>query len=216
MLPSCRAHQHGRPWLCRLRRPRRAPTAPLLCRPPPPCPLPPPLRCPWLLASLDAGALFSAPRGRRHGARTVPCVGDGSPALRHAGMGRGEARASQGTRPSSSSGPWSHTPPEPPPSWPRRYVCGGDGLRDNGPSASGTDERLRGRMPHGPHVRTPPHRRPHCWDRRQACDRRRRAHPGPGGLCTRWTIHEVSCRYRLFTPLRPALPGRTIFPIPPS
>jgi hypothetical protein len=37
------------------------------------------------------------------------------------------------------------------------------------------DERLRGRMPHGPHVRMPTHRRGHFWHRRKACYR-------PGGL----------------------------------
>src|SRR6266436_9161393 len=58
-------------------------------------------------------------------ARHVPCVGDGSPALRHAGMCRGEARASQVTGPSSSYVPWSNTPPETPPSSPRRHVCRG-------------------------------------------------------------------------------------------
>ena len=42
----------------------------------------------------------------------VSCVGDGSPALRQTGMERGEARASQVTGPSSSSGPWSNTPPD--------------------------------------------------------------------------------------------------------
>jgi hypothetical protein len=54
------------------------------------------------------------------------------------------------------------------------------------------DSRFRGRMPHGPHVRTPTHRRPHFWDRRKAYYRLRRAHPWPGGFCTRWTTDEVS------------------------
>jgi hypothetical protein len=45
-------------------------------------------------------------------ARHVSCVGDGSPALRHPGVYRGEARASQVTGPSSASVPWSHTPPD--------------------------------------------------------------------------------------------------------
>src|SRR4029450_13070148 len=58
--------QHGRPLLGRVRRPRRSPTSTLLCRPPTPCPLQPPLRFPLLMAYLDAGALFYAPRGRRH------------------------------------------------------------------------------------------------------------------------------------------------------
>ena len=42
----------------------------------------------------------------------VSCVGDGSPALRKTGMGRGEARASQVPGPSSSYVPWSNTPPD--------------------------------------------------------------------------------------------------------
>jgi hypothetical protein len=46
--------------------------------------------------------------------RHVSCVGDGSPALRETGMGRGEARASQVTGPSSSCVPWSNTPPDTP------------------------------------------------------------------------------------------------------
>jgi hypothetical protein len=45
-------------------------------------------------------------------ARHVSCVGDGSPALRKTGMGRGEARASQVPGPSSSYVPWSYTPPD--------------------------------------------------------------------------------------------------------
>jgi hypothetical protein len=44
----------------------------------------------------------------RHGS----CVGDGSSALRHTGVYRGEARASQVTGPSSASVPWSNTPPD--------------------------------------------------------------------------------------------------------
>jgi hypothetical protein len=42
----------------------------------------------------------------------VSCVGDGSPALRTTGMGRGEARASQVPGPSSAYVPWSNTPPD--------------------------------------------------------------------------------------------------------
>src|SRR5262245_44819028 len=69
-------------------------------------------------------------------------------------------------------------------------------------------------MPHGPHVRTPTHRRPHFWERRKAYYRLRRAHPWPGGFCTRGMTDEVSCSYRILTPFRPALPGRTEFPNP--
>src|SRR5215831_16744678 len=54
-------------------------------------------------------------------------------------MGRGEARASQVTGPSSSYVPWSNTPPETPLSLPRRHVCKGVLLPSGktGPSASG-------------------------------------------------------------------------------
>ncbi len=51
-------------------------------------------------------------------ARNVSCVGDGSPALRYTGIRRGEARASQVTRPSSSCLLWSNTPPHTDPSSP--------------------------------------------------------------------------------------------------
>src|SRR5262249_46029328 len=55
------------------------------------------------------------------------------------GMYRGEARASQVTGPSSSYVPWSNTPPETPPSSPRRHICKGVLLPSGktGPSASG-------------------------------------------------------------------------------
>jgi len=135
----------------------------LLCRPPTPAPFshrsgsP----CSW---PTSCGALFSAPRGRRHVRPHVPCVGDGSPALRHAGMGRGEARASQVTGPSSSYVPWSNTPPETPPSLPRRYVCGGCyGLQVQ------QDPRPPGRLEvSGPHAPWPTRShadasRPHFW-----------------------------------------------------
>ena len=67
------------------------------------------------------------------------CVGDGSPALRETGMCRGEARASQVMGPSSSYVPWSNTPPDTPPSSPRRRFRRGMLLPSSttGPSASG-------------------------------------------------------------------------------
>src|SRR5215510_8532035 len=54
-------------------------------------------------------------------------------------MYRGEARASQVTGPSSSYVPWSNTPPETPPSSPRRHICKGVlwPSGKTGPSASG-------------------------------------------------------------------------------
>ena len=70
--------------------------------------------------------------------RHVSCVGDGSPALRHAGIGRGEARASQVTGPSLSYVLWSNTPPDTILSLPtnsRRRLLLPSGK--TGPSASG-------------------------------------------------------------------------------
>ena len=195
MVPSCSSQQHGRPVLGRVRRPRRSPTATLRCRPPTPCPLQPPLRFPVLMASLAAGAWFSAPRGRRH-VRPPRAVRrrrvTGSPSRRACvEERRGPPRC---TGPSSSSVPWSHTPPETPPSLPRRYVCRGvlwpSGT--TGPSASG---KTRGFGAACPMAHPFARRRiaDHIvWDRRQAGYRLRRAHPWPGGFCTRWTIHEVS------------------------
>jgi hypothetical protein len=76
------------------------------------------------------GRLFCAFEADDTCARHVSCVGDGSPALRHTGVYRGETRASQVTGPSSSCVPWSNTPPDTLPSSPtsRRGRCG---LRDN-------------------------------------------------------------------------------------
>jgi hypothetical protein len=51
---------------------------------------------------------------------------------------------------------------------------------------------VSGPQSHGPHVRLPTPRGPCFHDRRQACARLRRAHPEPGGMCTRWTTHKVS------------------------
>jgi len=213
MVPSCRSPQHGRPVLGRLRRPHRAPTSTLLCRPPTPCPLPPPLRFPLLMADLAAGAWFYAPRGRRHvrppraGRRRR---GTGSPARRD-GSRRGEGLPGYGTV-LFVRALVEHPAGDPSLLAQKIRMPGGVmAFRYNRPLGLRADSRFRGRLPHGPHVRTPPHRRPHCWDRRKAGYRLRRAHPWPGGFCTRWTINEVSCRYRIFTPLRPALPGRTIF-----
>jgi hypothetical protein len=81
---------------------------------------------PLAMAYLDAGA-YSVPDGPTTRApANVPCVGDDSPALRKTGMSRGEARASQVTRPSSSDVLRSNTPPDRTPSWPTHaegYGC---------------------------------------------------------------------------------------------
>jgi hypothetical protein len=104
--------------LDRVRVPPRSPASPLVCRPPTPCPHRPRLRFPVPVAYLAAGAC-SMPMGPTTRApANMSCVGDGSPVLRDPGMGRGEARASQVPGPSSSSVPWSNTPPDTIPSSP--------------------------------------------------------------------------------------------------
>ena len=194
MVPAFSSQQHGRPVLGRVRRPRRAPTSTLLCRPPTPCPLQPPLRFPWLMAYRDAGALCYAPRGRRHvrpqragrrrrvtgspSRRTVARRGEGLP-----GYGTGLCVRAMVEHPAGDTSLLAQK---------IRMQGGVRAFRYNRPRGLREDSRLRGRLPHGPHVRTPTHRRPHCWDRRKAGYRLRRAHPWPGGFCTRWTIHEVS------------------------
>jgi hypothetical protein len=53
---------------------------------------------------------------------------------------------------------------------------------------------VSGPQSHGPHVRLPTHRRWHCGHRRKAGYRLGRAHPWPGGFCTRWTTNNISWR----------------------
>jgi hypothetical protein len=73
---------------------------------------------------------------------------------------------------------------------------------------------FRGHINHGPQARVPTLRRSRCRDRRQARYRLGRAHPWPGGICTRWTTCEISRRHRIPSyPNRPAEPGRTVFSI---
>src|SRR5713101_2950450 len=112
MGPSRRSHQHGPPLLGRVRVAIPFPdvNAPMQ----PSDSLPPSATAPVPLASglPRCGRLFCAHGADDTCARNVSCVGDGSPALREAGMGRGEARASQVPGPSSSYVPWSNTPPD--------------------------------------------------------------------------------------------------------
>jgi hypothetical protein len=92
MGPSRRSHQHGPPLLGRVQVSPCSPTSSLVCSPPTPCPHQPRLRFPLPVAYLDAGAC-SVPMGADDTcARHVPCVGDGSPALRSTGVSsrRGE------------------------------------------------------------------------------------------------------------------------------
>jgi hypothetical protein len=112
------------------------------------------------------------------------------------GMGRGEARASQVPGPSSSGVPWANTPPDTPLSSPnsRRGRCGLQVIQH--PGHPGRLE-VSGPQPHGPHACVPTLRRPRGRDRRQAHDRRGRAHPWPDGFRTRWTTDEVSRSHRI-------------------
>jgi hypothetical protein len=172
--------------------PRRSPTSSLLCSPPTPCPRRPRLRLPVPVASLVAGA-SSVPYGRRH-VRPPTCRASETmhrlsvtPAFL-----RGEARASQGTGPSSSCVPWSTTPPETSPSSPTRA---GNGwcLRvhqdPRHPGSRGVGAAVprpaRSRASASPMALLLPS---HGW--RPAG----RAHPEPGGFRTRWMTHNISWR----------------------
>jgi hypothetical protein len=146
MGPFSRSHRHGPPVLDRVQGCPCSPTSLLVCSPPTPCLHRPWLRSPLPVASLDAGA-SSVPHGpTTRVPANVPCVGDGSPALRHPGISRGEARASQVARPSSSSVLWSNTPPHTAPSSPTSRRGPLLPSRIPARSASGK-QRLRGRRP---------------------------------------------------------------------
>jgi hypothetical protein len=92
------------------RLPGRSPTSPLLCRPPTPCPHRPRLRFPWPWPPARRTLVLCLVRPTTRVPADVPCGGDGSPALRQTGVCRGEARASQGTGPSSACVRWSKPP----------------------------------------------------------------------------------------------------------
>jgi hypothetical protein len=114
------------------------------------------------------GRLFCAARGGRQRVRPANTlrVGDLSSALRRPVSSRGEVRASQVSGPSSSSVPWSKTPPgavhcspmaQRPP-WPSGCMK---------PWAPGMPS-FRGCISHGPHARVPTHRRTRYRLRRKA------------------------------------------------
>jgi hypothetical protein len=180
------------------RLPCRAPPSWLLCSPPTPCPHQPRLRFPWRWPP-SMRALVLCPQADDTCARTVPCVGDGAPALRETGMGRGEARASPVTGPSSASVLWSNTPPDTTPSLPQKHltqraVVAFDELQH---SRHPDSLEVSGPQSHGPPARMPTHRSTCFQARRQACYRLRRAHPWPGRIRTCWTMNEVSWWHRI-------------------
>ena len=168
---------------------------------------------PLVLASLDAGACCVPLEADDTCARHVPCVGDGSPALRQTGGCRGEARASQGTGPSSSCVPWSSTPPAPIPSSPRR-LCRGLLLPSGKtePSASGKTRSSGAACP-GP-TRSHAYASPNLFPQNGA-----RLAIGSGGLTLGRARFAPAGRYTMFhggiaspNPLRPTGPGRTVLP----
>ncbi len=91
-------------------------------------------------------------------------------------VSRGEMRASQVSGPSSSSVPWSKTPPG-------AVLCSPDdaeaavAFRQSNALGTRNVDSFRGCMAHGPHARVPAHRRARCRARRKARDRPGRAHP---------------------------------------
>src|SRR5262249_38230413 len=116
MVPFRSSHQHGPPVLGRV---RALPPFPAVIAPMQPSDSLPPSAAvvfPLACGSPRCGRWFWPWGADDTCPRHVSCVGDGSPALRHTGVYRGEARASQVTGPSSSYVPWSNTPPDTSPS----------------------------------------------------------------------------------------------------
>jgi hypothetical protein len=127
----------------------------------------------------------------------VPGLGDGSPARRKAGMRRGQARAAQGTGPSSSCVLWSNTPPATAPSWPQFPQRAVVAFAAIPPARHPGKREVAGPPSHGPHVHLPPHRRTCCQKRRKVGYRRGRAPPGPGRIRPGSTMHEVAWGHRI-------------------
>ena len=183
----------------------RSPTSTLVCSPPTPCLLRPWLRFPLPTAYLAAGA-SSVPRGPTTRAlANVSCVGDGSPALRKTGMGRGAARSP----PVKPGDYWAVLFVRAMVEHPAGYAPLLAHLTErllwpSGNSAPWASGKVRGfgAATPGPtrsHASASP--RPFLT-RRKACYRRGRAHPSPGGFRTPWTTHKVSWSYyRLQFPL---------------
>jgi hypothetical protein len=160
MVPFRSSHQHGPPVLGRVRALPRSPTSSLLCSPPTPCPLQPPLWFPWRVAYLAAGACSvpwrpttrapapgrASETGHRLSA-TPECIEErrGPPRLRGRPLrpchGRTPRRIGSTPRPPHGEALVAF-----------RYIRT-LGLREG--------ERFRGRLPHGPPGRLPTHRRGH-------------------------------------------------------
>jgi hypothetical protein len=119
MGPFRSSHRHGPPLLGRVQGCPCSPTSSLVCSPPTPCLPRPQLWFPLPVAYLVANAC-SVPQqaddtcARQRAVRRRRVTG--SP--RHRSFLRGEARASQVARPSSSYVLWSNTPPDTAPSSP--------------------------------------------------------------------------------------------------
>ena len=120
-----------------------------------------------------------------------------------------KTRVSQVTRSSSSSVPWSSTPPV------RRRLAHcetGDStaaFRKPKPLGSTGKMYLSELLPHGPRARCLTHLPPRCRDRSQGSLPACRAQLWPGGFCTHWMTYDISGKVSPpFLPNRPALPGR--------
>ena len=176
--------------------PCRSPMSPLVCSPPTPCPLRPRLRfpLPW---PTSWRTLVLCLMARRHvRPQNVSCVGDGSPALRSTGV---SSRKGEGL-PGYETVLFVRAMVEHPAGYTPRLAQFAPGIVvafvENQHSRHPGSIEVSGPQSHGPHVRMPTHRRPCFHDRRKASYRLGRAHPWPGGFCTRWTMNEVSWWHR--------------------
>ena len=92
MGPFRSSHRHGPPLLGRVQGCPCSPTSSLVCSPPTPCLPRPPLRFPLWWPTSWRALVLCLMRPTSRAPAHVPCVGDGSPALRSTGMSarRGE------------------------------------------------------------------------------------------------------------------------------
>jgi len=190
----------------RVRLPRRFPDFDALCRPPTPCPLQHRSGSPCS-GPTSMRALCSLPQGADDTcARHVPCVGDGSPALRHAGMVEERRRAPRlRDRPLRTCHGRTtrrrHLPP-----CQKIRIRGVLWLQVQQDPRLREDLEVSGRMPHGPHVRTPTPRPTTFLGSSQGLLPAQAGSPLAGRVLHPLDDKRSFMKLSPFTPLRPALP----------